>query len=128
MSGCRTPTELEYLVDWLKALRGKIRSEGIRAAAEAVEDVATAQYKRGAGPDGEAQPPRKADGAVALKRPKRQIIWHGKGLKIRAVGEDLLKHHMGKRPVFPKTRTMPPAWLRAAEDALRRVLEKGAPK
>lgn len=128
MSGCRAPSELEHLVDWLKAIRGKVRSEGIRAAAEAVEDVATAQYKRGFGPDNAAQPPRKKDGAVALKRPKRQIIWQGKNLTIRAAGEDVLKHHMGKRPVFPRTRTLSAPWLRAAEEALRKVLERGAPR
>lgn len=127
MSGCREPSELESLVDWFLSLRGKIRGEGIRAAAEAVEDVAVTQYKRGQGPTGAAQPPRKSDGTVALRRPKRMIIWEGKGLKIRAVGEDVLSHHRGKRPVFPERGGMPPAWLRAAEDALRRVLEKGAP-
>lgn len=127
MSGCREPSELEHLVDWLRALRGKIRGEGIRAAAEAVEDVAVGQYRRGQGPHGEAQPPRKADGAIALKRPKRFILWEGKGLRIHAVGEDVLKHHVRLRPVFPRRREMPPEWRRAAEDALRRVLERGAP-
>lgn len=128
MSGCREPTEFEYAIDWLKSLRGKIRGEGIRAATEAVEDVASAQYARGQGPDGAAQPRRKQDGAVALRRPRREIIWTGKGLKIRAAGDDVMKYHRGKRPPFPQARTLTPAWLRAAEAALRRVLEKGAPK
>ena len=128
MSGARVPTEFEHLVDWLRAMPAKVRGEGVRAAAEAVEDVASVQHKRGQSPEGAAWPPRKVDGAVALKRPTRQIIWQGSRGAIRAAADDVLEHHRRRRPVFPGGKNLPPAWLRAAEAALRRVLERGAPK
>ncbi len=128
MSGIRIPTKLEYLVDWLKDLGPRTKGAALRAAGEAVGEVAHAQYSRGEGPRGQAWPPRKADGALALQRPAAAVSFEGRRGAIRAEAEDVLVHHRRRRPVFPAQNTLPAAWVEAAEKAIEDVLEKGAPK
>lgn len=127
MSGVAGVSRLEGLVDWLKALGPRARGAGMAAASAAVEAVAKKEYASSKGPRGE-WPRRKADGAPPIQRPAAATTWSGKGGKIKAVGEQVLEHHRRRRHVFPPNGQLPPSWLSAAEEALRRFLEKGTPK
>lgn len=127
MSGVTGTTQLEVLTDWLRSLGPRTKGAGMTAVSAAVEAVAKREYAASKGPRGE-WPRRKADGAAPIQRPAAATTWSGKAGKIKAVGEDVLEHHRRRRHVFPPNGTMPASWLRAAEAALRRFLEKGAPK
>lgn len=126
VSGVSGISELERLTDWLRSLGPRARGAGMAAVAAAVEQVAKREYASSKGPRGQ-WPRRKADGAVPLQRPAQATEWAGKRGAIRASGEPVLEHHRKRRHVFPPNGQLPASWLRAAEDALRRVLMKRAP-
>jgi hypothetical protein len=113
------------LAQFLRELAPRLLSQGAVEAAKDLSAVAADQYAAGKGPDDKVWPLRKKDNAIALRRPTSEITWRGGGGRVIATADDVVKHHRGKRPVFPfYAKKLPPAWEKAVEAALRRVAEK----
>ncbi len=91
-------------------------------SAAAIQADALAGYAVGVGPLDKVWPLRKKDGAIALQRPAREVVYVPTAQGIQGSGEDVLKYHVHNRNVFPDGDAVPAQWnailLREHEKAL----------
>ncbi|KYG11414.1 hypothetical protein BE21_57530 [Sorangium cellulosum] len=123
--------ELERLIGKFRGLSGRLRTVGVRRAAQAIQRVAREQYASGRGPDGEKWTPNKDGTTPPLERLTRQVKFRGDNGVITASGPDKLKYHqrgnwrLPARPPFPdKPGDLPEPWAEAADEMLRRTAEE----
>jgi hypothetical protein len=129
MSGVEGVEGIAAFAAFLRELGPRLVTEGCKEAALALAPVTEAQWSEGKGPDDKAWVPRKADGAVAIRRLTSEVKWSARRGAIVATGDDIILHHRGKRPAFPfNARKLSASWSAAVEAALLRVAEKALAK
>jgi hypothetical protein len=122
--------DFEKLVDIAAYYRGLgllLKLKGTILAARRVGAIAAKQYEDGFGPANQFWK-RNKDGRKSLRRPIGTVKFKGGLGVIRAWAEDVMRWHDKTRPVFPRNNTLPPPWAAAADEALREVAEKSAPR
>lgn len=111
----RVIREMQALDDLMETVAKK--------SAPRIQALCRANYAAGKGSDG-AVWPRNKDGSISLQRPAALVTFRAEGSTIVGSGEDVLKYHTRRRPVFPGDGDTPPEWQAIIDEEAANELRK----